>query len=103
MQIEDYKKTTQAHSKENISNEHTDLIFEVDFTDTTGWKTPRISGYHKFEIDPKNSVLHYAVQTFEGISARRSTTKDGEILLFRPECYIQRLKASADKLGFPVK
>ncbi len=103
MQIEDYKKTIQAHSKENISNEHTDLIFEVDFSDTTGWKTPRISGYHKFEIDPKNSVLHYAVQTFEGISARRSTTKDGEILLFRPDCYIQRLKASADRLGFPVK
>jgi branched-chain amino acid aminotransferase len=91
----------RTHSENN--KKHTDLIFEVDYNDKEGWETPKISGYHEFEIDPRNSVLHYAVQTFEGISASRSQTNQDKILLFRPENYIQRLKKSASRLGFPVK
>ena len=81
---------------------NTDLMFEVDYSDTTGWKSPKISGYHKLEIDPRNSVLHYAMQAFEGISVRRSLSNKNKIVLFRPDCHIQRLQNSADRLGFPV-
>ena len=79
------------------------MIFEVDYNEKTGWKSPRISGFHKLEIDPRNSVLHYAVQTFEGISVRRNQNQENKIMMFRPDCHIQRLKNSADRLGFPVK
>lgn len=46
----------------------TDHMFEVDYVKSKGgWQAPVISPYHKLEIDPKNSSLHYAIQLFEGI------------------------------------
>ena len=61
----------------------TDHLLEVDWTATGGWKKPIISPYRKFEIDPANSTLHYALECFEGMKAYPNLSEK-TINLFRP-------------------
>ena len=42
-------------------------MLEVDWNIKDGWKTPQITHYHNFEINPMNTTLHYALCCFEGI------------------------------------
>ncbi len=82
---------------------HTDYLLEADYDpDSGGWKKPTLTPYHKFEIDPTNSSLHYAIQLFEGMKAYRSVKKEGQILLFRPEMNMKRMKISAKRICLPV-
>ena len=39
---------------------NTDLMFELDYSDSTGWKAPKISGYQKLEI--YQEIQSYIVQ-----------------------------------------
>jgi len=43
-----------------------DHMLELDY-ENTKWDRPVISPYHKLQIDPCNSTLHYAIQLYEGI------------------------------------
>ena len=49
---------------------------------------PGIVPFAPIPLDPATMVLHYAQETFEGLKAYR--TKDGRILLFRPEMNARR-------------
>ena len=81
---------------------HTDHLFEVDFDPENGWSKPVVSPYHHLLIDPSNSALHYAIQLFEGMKAYRNVNSPEELLLFRPEMNMERMKKSAERLGLPV-
>jgi branched-chain amino acid aminotransferase len=72
----------------------------VDWDVNNGWGNPVISPYHKFELDPAISALHYALQAFEGMKAY--IDQNGKIRLFRPERNMERLRDSARRLCFPV-
>jgi len=50
----------------------TDHLLEVDWSQDKGWSAPRISPYHKFELDPAASALHYALECFEGMKAYKA-------------------------------
>jgi branched-chain amino acid aminotransferase len=76
---------------------------EIDYDPENGWHKPVISPYHKFLIDPRNSSLHYAIQLFEGMKAFRSVKKEGQIMLFRPDMNMKRMRISAKRIGLPVR
>jgi branched-chain amino acid aminotransferase len=78
-------------------------MLEVDYDPELGWAKPVISPYHNFSIDPRNSVLHYAIQLFEGMKAYRNVNNPEELLLFRPEMNMKRMNLSAQRIGLPVK
>ena len=77
----------------------TDHMFIVDYDEGQGWHDARIVPYGPLPIDPASKVLHYGEEIFEGMKAYR--TADGSIQLFRPDCNIQRLNDSADRLCLP--
>ncbi|MGI5963364.1 MAG: branched-chain amino acid aminotransferase [Lawsonibacter sp.] len=77
----------------------TDHMFIVDYDEGRGWHDPRIVPYGPLQIDPAAKVLHYAEEIFEGLKAYR--TADGSIQLFRPDCNIQRMNASAQRMCLP--
>ena len=49
-----------------FGKEFTDHMLEVDWDNTYGWHAPKIRPYAPFLIDPAASVLHYALEAFEG-------------------------------------
>ena len=61
----------------------TDHMFTMDWTAEQGWCNAKIEPYAPICMDPASLVLHYAQETFEGLKAYK--TKDGRVLLFRPE------------------
>lgn len=80
----------------------TDYMFVMDWDQGIGWHDARIEPYGPIEINPSCVTLHYAQETFEGLKAYR--TKDGRILLFRPEMNAKRMITSNGRLcmpGFP--
>jgi branched-chain amino acid aminotransferase len=77
----------------------TDHMFLVDYDEGKGWHDPRIVPYGPLPIDPAAKVLHYAEEIFEGLKAYR--TADGSIQLFRPDCNIERMNNSAQRMCLP--
>jgi branched-chain amino acid aminotransferase len=77
----------------------TDHLLEVDWSASGGWGKPAIVPYHPFSIDPASSVLHYALECFEGMKAYLDA--EGKVRLFRPDKNIERLRASMARLAFP--
>ena len=77
----------------------TDHMFIVDYDEGQGWHDPRIVPYGPLQIDPAAKVLHYAEEIFEGLKAYR--TADGTIQLFRPDCNIERMNNSAERMCLP--
>ena len=78
----------------------TDYMFVMDYEEGQGWHDARIVPYGPIEFDPASMVLHYAQETFEGMKAYK--TKDGRILLFRPEMNARRFINSNKRLSMPI-
>lgn len=77
----------------------TDHMFIMDYSNDKGWYDARIVPYGPLEIDPATMVLHYGQAIFEGLKAYK--TKDGRILLFRPEKNMERVNQSNDRMCIP--
>ena len=77
----------------------TDHMFIVDYDEGQGWHDARIVPYGPLPVDPAAKVLHYGEEIFEGLKAYRCA--DGSIQLFRPDCNIQRMNDSADRICMP--
>lgn len=77
----------------------TDHMFVMDYEEGSGWHSPRIVPYGPFSIEPAAMVFHYGQTVFEGLKAYR--TKDGRILLFRPEKNFERLNRSCERMRIP--
>lgn len=78
----------------------TDHMFTMDWTIEKGWHNAKIEPYGPICVDPATMVLHYAQETFEGLKAYK--TKDGRILLFRPEMNARRFANSNRRLCMEV-
>lgn len=74
----------------------TDYMFVMDYTDEKGWHNFKITPFAPIALNPATMVLHYAQETFEGLKAYR--TKEGKILLFRPEMNARRMIKSNERL-----
>jgi branched-chain amino acid aminotransferase len=77
----------------------TDHMFVMDYTEGQGWHDPRIIPYQPISLDPSAMIFHYGQSVFEGLKAY--LTKDGQVLLFRPDKNFQRLNQSNDRLCIP--
>jgi len=75
-------------------------MLEVEWERGTGWCAPRIVPYHPLALDPSASVLHYALECFEGFKAYRGV--DGKIRLFRSEMNMARFNTSAARMTLPT-
>jgi branched-chain amino acid aminotransferase len=75
---------------------YTDHMFLMEYKKEKGWHNGRIVPYGPLEIDPAASVLHYALEMFEGMKAYKSN--DGRVLLFRPEENAKRANITSDRL-----
>ncbi|HCC00437.1 MAG TPA: branched chain amino acid aminotransferase [Ruminococcaceae bacterium] len=94
------KKKPQDESKLTFGDTFTDHMFIMEYDDGQGWHDPRIVPYGPLAIDPAAMVLHYAQEVFEGMKAYR--TKDGRVLLFRPEENFKRMNVSNERLCVPA-
>ncbi len=78
---------------------YTDHMFVIDHTEGRGWHDARIVPYAPLQIDPAAMVLHYAMESFEGLKAYRQP--DGTVRLFRPEKNAQRMINTNHRMCLP--
>jgi branched-chain amino acid aminotransferase len=78
----------------------TENMLLAEYKDGVGWSTFRVQPYAPFSLDPATAVFHYGQAVFDGLKAYRGN--DGQIRLFRPSTYIERLNASARRMCMPV-
>lgn len=79
----------------------TDYMLEVDWTTHSGWTAPQIKKVQPFQIDPRNSTLHYALECFEGMKAYpHENGKD--LNIFRGIDNMKRMNDSFKNLAFPA-
>lgn len=93
------KKEKPDASKLEFGHLFTDHMFIMDYHVEKGWHDPRIIPYQPITLDPAAKVLHYGQSVFEGMKAYLS--KEGEILLFRPEQNMKRINHSSARLCIP--
>lgn len=63
------------------------------------WKDVKIIPFQDIKFSPAASVFHYGQAIFEGLKAHK--TKEGDILLFRPEENLDRMNLSAKRMCMP--
>eukprot|EP00727_Mastigamoeba_balamuthi_P010901 m51a1_g6433 putative branched-chain amino acid aminotransferase (372) ;mRNA; r:362474-364190 len=77
----------------------TDHMLEIDWTAEHGWGVPRIHAYGPLALDPAASVLHYAMECFEGMKAFRDPK--GHLRMFRPMMNMERMVRSGKRVALP--
>ena len=77
-----------------------DYMFTMDYDEGIGWHDATIRPYGPIEMNPATVVLHYAQETFEGLKAYK--TKEGKVLLFRPEMNAKRFANSNRRLCMEI-
>ena len=77
----------------------TDHMFIMEYDKENQWHNGRIVPYGPIQMDPAASVLHYAQEMFEGLKAYKS--RDGRVLLFRPDMNAKRTTSTCDRLCIP--
>ena len=95
----DPKPIPQDESTLGFGLKFTDHMFLMDWDEGEGWHDARVVPYGPLEIDPASTVLHYALEIFEGLKAYR--TAEGKIQLFRPIENARRLNRSAARFSMP--
>jgi branched-chain amino acid aminotransferase len=78
----------------------TDHMFIMNYTEGKGWHDGRIVPYAPITLDPAAAVLHYAQEMFEGLKAYK--TREGKILLFRPDMNAKRTTRTNDRICIPA-
>ena len=77
-----------------------DHMFTADFKGGQ-WTDHRIIPYGNLSISPANTTIHYSSTIFEGLKAYRSS-KNNEILVFRPKDNARRMAKSAERMCMPA-
>lgn len=99
-----YELTTHRKEKPDESalgfgKYYTDHMFIMDHSEEKGWHNARIVPYQPIPLDPAAMVLHYAMESFEGMKAYR--VSDGSIQLFRPEKNAERMQNTNRRMCLP--
>jgi branched-chain amino acid aminotransferase len=76
----------------------TDAYVKAEYANGV-WSAPVLCTDPHITLHIAANVLHYGQTCFEGMKAFE--TKDGEVVLFRPEMNAQRLRASAERICMP--
>ena len=97
-------KTTAPKARPDSSNlgfgqYFTDHMFIMDYTEGMGWHDPQIVPYGPLSFEPSCMVFHYGQAIFEGLKAYK--TKEGKVLLFRPEKNMARVNVSNERICIP--
>ena len=98
-QLTDHKKTKPDENSLGFGIYYTDHMLIIDHDEEQGWHDARIVPYEPLSIDPAAMVLHYAMESFEGMKAYR--TPDGSIQLFRPDKNAQRMINTNHRMCLP--
>jgi branched-chain amino acid aminotransferase len=77
-----------------------DHMLTIDWSADKGWENPVIHPYGNLSISPASSALHYGIECFEGMKAFKDAK--GTVRLFRPDCNMNRLKYSMERLAMPT-
>lgn len=77
----------------------TDHMYVCEYTEGSGWHDARVEPYQNLSLEPSAMVFHYGQEMFEGMKAYK--TKEGKILLFRPDKNIERANNSNKRLMIP--
>lgn len=93
------KPKPQDESKLGFGKIFTDHMFIMNYSSAEGWHDARIIPYGPISLDPAATCLHYGQLIFEGLKAYR--TKDGRLVMFRPDMNMERLNKSDDRLCMP--
>jgi branched-chain amino acid aminotransferase len=75
----------------------TDHMVTLRYSEDRGWQDWRIEPRKALDLDPATTVLHYALEIFEGMKAYR--LPDGGATLFRPRANARRFRNSAERLA----
>jgi branched-chain amino acid aminotransferase len=75
----------------------TDHMVTLRYSEDRGWQDWRIEPRKALDLDPATTVLHYALEIFEGMKAYR--LPDGGATLFRPHANARRFRNSAERLA----
>lgn len=86
-------------SKLQFGHTFTDHMLTCEWSKADGWQAPHIRPYGDLRLPPSASVLHYAIECFEGLKAYRDSS--GTIRLFRPDMNMNRLLTAARRLALP--
>ncbi|MBM7643947.1 branched-chain amino acid aminotransferase [Scopulibacillus daqui] len=103
-QVIELVKTNEKKSKPSVGSlgfgkYFTDYMFVMDYTKDKGWHGPKITPYEPLVLEPSSMVFHYGQAIFEGLKAYK--TKEGKVLLFRPDKNIRRLNLSCERISIP--
>lgn len=76
----------------------TDFSYVCDYKDGA-WGEGRLTRDHTVTLSECSGILHYCQEVFEGLKAY--TTKNGDIVCFRPDLNAARMRSSAERLVMP--
>ncbi|MGP7815827.1 branched-chain amino acid aminotransferase [Niallia sp. 01092] len=93
------KKTKPDPANLEFGKNFTDHMFMMDYSVDQGWHNAQILPYQPISLDPASVIFHYGQTVFEGLKAY--LTKEGKVLLFRPDKNMERLNKSNDRLCIP--
>lgn len=79
---------------------YTDHMLIIDHTEGIGWHDARVVPYAPITLDPAAMVLHYALESFEGLKAYR--TPSDEVRLFRPDKNAERMIRTNARMCLPA-
>ncbi|OMJ12853.1 Branched-chain-amino-acid aminotransferase [Smittium culicis] len=101
LQITKSTKKLELQPKEKLKFGHgfTDHMLEAKWTREGGWEAPKIVPFHDLTLHPASSVLHYALECFEGSKAYKG--EDGKIRLFRIKDNMKRMNSSTKHIALP--
>ena len=93
------KPRPEDESKLGFARYFTDHMFAMDYDEGLGWHDGRVVPHEPLLIEPASCVLHYAQMMFEGMKAYR--TPSNEIMLFRPDMNVARMKRTCERMCIP--
>ena len=68
--------------------------------DGAAWSPPEVVALDALALHPGTHALHYGSSCFEGLKAHRQP--GGDVVTFRADMHVARLRQSAARLGLPV-
>ncbi|KAF8819922.1 Branched-chain-amino-acid aminotransferase [Cardiosporidium cionae] len=78
----------------------TDHMLTINWDIQNGWHYPIISTLEPLSLHPACTALHYGLEIFEGLKGFK--TKNGKVILFRPDQNLKRMNRSAARMALPT-
>lgn len=100
MELTKHPKVKEPYEELRFGHSFSDHMLEVEWTTEKGWEAPRIVPFHDLSLSPAASVLHYAIECFEGLKAYVDAKK--HVRLFRCRKNMERMNRSCARVCLPT-